>query len=211
MREAGIGRVLVASLHEAISDLMPTRLDFYEHWLSPDDLRLGTFGLAPLNAVLSFLREEGEAYGSVMARAGTYAADWLLAGRRLHGSLGVLWLPAGIRARAAVRTVRRLIRACYRDNRATIRLRRGAGTLEIRGSVFCTVREPVAAPLCGFYQALAGRVLQAYGLDATARVEACRATGAPACQLAVAIDLRRKPGQAVEASQPGIADRKPAS
>ena len=33
MRDAGIGRVLVASLHQGISDTLPTRLGFYENWL----------------------------------------------------------------------------------------------------------------------------------------------------------------------------------
>ena len=32
--EPRIGRVLVASLHQAIADLLPTRLEFYENWLN---------------------------------------------------------------------------------------------------------------------------------------------------------------------------------
>src|SRR6267142_2578021 len=31
MRDAGVGRVLVASLHEAIGDILPARLAFYEN------------------------------------------------------------------------------------------------------------------------------------------------------------------------------------
>ena len=62
MREAGIGRVLVASLHQGIADILPTRLTFYENWLNAEGLRDGTIGLAPLYAVLSFLRQEGDAY-----------------------------------------------------------------------------------------------------------------------------------------------------
>ena len=60
MIEAGIGRLLVASLHQGIADLLPTRLEFYEAWLNPVGLRDGRIGLAPLAAVLSFLRQEGE-------------------------------------------------------------------------------------------------------------------------------------------------------
>ena len=41
MIEAGIGRLLVASLHQAIADLLPTRLEFYEAWLNPAGLRDG--------------------------------------------------------------------------------------------------------------------------------------------------------------------------
>ena len=76
MSEAGIGRVLVASLHQSIADLLPTRLNFYENWLNTEGLREGTIGLAPLYAVLSFLRQEGDAYEMITTRAGEYAAEW---------------------------------------------------------------------------------------------------------------------------------------
>src|SRR3989441_5475292 len=79
MREAGIGRVLVASLHQGIADILPTRLSFYENWLNAEGLREGTIGLAPLYAVLSFLRQEGEAYQMITTRAGEYAAEWTVA------------------------------------------------------------------------------------------------------------------------------------
>src|SRR6202163_3332897 len=76
MRKARIGRVLVASLHQGIADILPTRLTFYENWLNAEGLREGTIGLAPLYAVLSFLRQEGVAYQMITTRAGEYAADW---------------------------------------------------------------------------------------------------------------------------------------
>src|SRR5437762_4217247 len=76
MREAGVGRVLVASLHQAIADILPTRLSFYENWLNAEGLRDGTIGLAPLYAVLSFLRQEGDVYQIITTRAGEYAAEW---------------------------------------------------------------------------------------------------------------------------------------
>src|SRR2546422_9311939 len=101
MSEPRIGRVLVASLHQAIADLLPTRLEFYENWLNVAGLREGTIGLAPLTAVLSFLRTEGEAYNLITARAGEYAAAWTFENvsgleRRL-----VQALPVALRARAA--------------------------------------------------------------------------------------------------------------
>ena len=34
MREAGIGRVLVASSHQGIADTLPARPSFYEGWLN---------------------------------------------------------------------------------------------------------------------------------------------------------------------------------
>ena len=68
MTDAGVGRLLVASLHQGIADLLPSRLEFYESWLNPTGLRDGRIGLAPLAAVLSFLRQEGEPYHLVAAR-----------------------------------------------------------------------------------------------------------------------------------------------
>ena len=48
MTEARIGRLLPACLHQAISDVLPERLEYYEEWLSPDGLRDGSIGLAPV-------------------------------------------------------------------------------------------------------------------------------------------------------------------
>ena len=77
MRDAGVGRVLLASLHQGIADILPTRLGFYESWLHAKGLRDGTIDLAPLYAVLSFLRQEGEtAYTRITTSAGEYAAEW---------------------------------------------------------------------------------------------------------------------------------------
>ena len=56
MSEPRIGRVLIASLHQGIAETLPDRLEFYENWLTVEGLREGTIGLAPLHAVLSFLR-----------------------------------------------------------------------------------------------------------------------------------------------------------
>ncbi len=77
MVDAGIGRLLISSLHQGIADVSPNRLEFYENWLSPAGMRDGRIGLAPLGAVLSFLhREEAPANDQIVARAGRYAADW---------------------------------------------------------------------------------------------------------------------------------------
>ena len=101
MSEPRIGRVLVASLHQSIADNLPTRLEFYENWLSVTGLREGTIGLAPLSAVLSFLRSEGEAYPVIAARAGEYAADWTVRGLPAMERRLIAALPLSLRARAA--------------------------------------------------------------------------------------------------------------
>jgi hypothetical protein len=178
MNETRIGRVLVASLHQAIADLLPTRLEFYENWLNVAGLREGTIGLAPLTAVLSFLRTEGHAYNLITARAGEYAAAWTFENEPSFKIRVVRALPAGLRARAALFTARALVKATYPSSRAITRMKKSVITVDLRGSLFCEVRETSVEPLCGFYAAAIARVLQLFDVSAVAHVNECRASGA---------------------------------
>jgi hypothetical protein len=187
MREAGIGRVLVASLHQGIADILPTRLGFYENWLNAEGLREGTIGLAPLYAVLSFLRQEGDAYQLITTRAGEYAAEWTVESmspvqRRLIRSA-----PAWIRSRMLLRLAKQLVRASYQGSRAISRLRNGIASVDVRASIFCTVREPVPQALCGFYAAAITRLMTIFNIGAHTEVIACRGKGEPTCMLKVAM------------------------
>jgi len=190
MSEARIGRVLVASLHQAIADLLPTRLEFYENWLNVAGLREGTIGLAPLTAVLSFLRTEGQAYNLITARAGEYAAAWTFESVSPLERKVVRALPAPLRARAALRTARGLIRATYPSSRAITKVKKGVATIDLRGSLFCEVREASVEPLCGFYASAVARVLRLFDVPADARVSECRAVGRKACVLSVTLNGR---------------------
>jgi hypothetical protein len=187
MREAGIGRVLVASLHQGIADILPNRLGFYENWLNAEGLREGTIGLAPLYAVLSFLRQEGDAYQIIAARAGEYAADWTVESMGPTERAFIKASPEWLRKRLILRLTGQLVRSSYRGNRAIARLRRGTASVEVRASVFCTVREPVSQPLCGFYASAVRRLMETFNLRARAQVIACRATGEPTCMIKVAL------------------------
>lgn len=185
MRDAGIGRVLVAALHQGIADELPDRLEFYENWLNAEGLRNGTIGLAPLAAVLGFLRTEGEAYDRVTRRAGEYAADWIVEElppgyRRLIAAS-----PAFVRRTLAMRVARSLVQRAYSGSRATMRVRRDRGELEIRSSIFCTVRGRSERPLCLFYAAAVARVLRLLDVEAAATVTSCQAEGDRVCHVAV--------------------------
>ena len=200
MSEARIGRVLVASLHQSIADLLPTRLEFYENWLNVAGLREGTIGLAPLTAVLSFLRTEGHAYNLITARAGEYAAAWTFENVPGLKVRIVRALPAGMRARAALGTARALVRATYPGSRAVTKIKNGVVTVDIRGSLFCEVREVSVEPLCGFYASAIARVLQLFDVSAEARVNECRASGARrGCVVAVTLATGRASDSAVAA------------
>ena len=188
MREAGIGRVLVASLHQAIADILPTRLGFYENWLNAEGLRDGTIGLAPLYAVLSFLRQEGAAYQMITTRAGEYAAEWTVQSMAPARRRAIRATPAWIRRRLLLRLARGLVRNSYQGSRAVSRLRRGTARVDLRASIFCSVREPVGQPLCGFYAAAFMRLLLLFNLESHAQVIACRGTGEPGCVVTIAVD-----------------------
>lgn len=184
MRESGVGRVLVASLHQAIADVLPMRLSFYESWLTPEGLRDGSIGLAPLYAVLSFLRQEGEVYAEVMRKAGEYAAEWTAMSSASPGRF-VRWLPGFARRRMLLRKASAVVRMSYAANDATWRIRRAVARVELRRSVFCDVREPVGYSLCVFYAAVFERTMMLLGQPATVSVESCRGAGDPGCVLAV--------------------------
>src|SRR6202521_1064171 len=137
MREAGIGRVLVASIHQGIADILPMRLGFYENWLNAEGLREGTIGLGPLYAVLSFLRQEGEAYHMITTRAGEYAAEWTVESRPPAKRALLRAAPVWLRRRLLLRLASHLVRSSYRGSRAVSRLRHGMASINVRASIFC--------------------------------------------------------------------------
>jgi hypothetical protein len=184
----GIGRLLVASLHQGIADLLPTRLEFYEAWLHPTGLRDGRIGLAPLAAVLSFLRQEGDAYRLVAARAGEYAAEWTVLDLSAFRRRLIRAMPAAIRVHLVMRLARSMVRSTYTGSRAIVRWRRGRGAVDIRGSIFCEVRDRVEQPLCEFYVAAIRRLLHLFDLEADVDTERCRATGGGAqCMMVIMV------------------------
>jgi hypothetical protein len=187
MTDAGVGRLLVASLHQGIQDVLPTRLDFYESWLNPAGLRDGRIGLAPMAAVLSFLRQEGAPYDEIARRAGEYTAEWMVQAMSPAERRFTTALPPRLRLWYVMRLARRLVRQTYAGSRAIVRWRaRGVGAVDLRGSLFCQVREPAAQPLCEFYAAAIRRLTALFDLDFTVQTDGCRATGAPRCLIALA-------------------------
>ncbi len=187
----GVGRLLVASLHQGIADLLPSRLEFYEAWLNPSGLRDGKIGLAPLAAVLSFLRQEGEPYHLIAARAGEYSAEWTVASLSPVQRTLIRAAPDALRRRLVARVVRHMVRNTYGGSRALVRWRAGRGEVDIRGSIFCEVRDKVDRPLCEFYASAVRRVMYLFNLDVDVGTDQCRATGGGQCVVSVSI---RPPG-----------------
>ena len=200
MSSGGVGRLLVASLHQGIAELMPARLEFYEGWLSPAGLRAGRIGVAPMAAVLSFLRQEGEPYRLVAGRAGEYAAEWSVAELSPLRRRLLTALPPSIRMRLVLSLAGGIVRNTYKGSRVLVRWRNGRGAVDIRGSLFCEVREVSGEPLCGFYASAIARVLQLFDVSAAARVNECRAVGARrGCVVSVTLPTGRANDSAVAA------------
>ena len=187
MNDSGVGRLLVASLHQGIADLLPTRLEFYESWLNPSGLREGRIGLAPLAAVLSFLRQEGEAYRMIAARAGEYSAEWTVAELPPLERTLVRAMPDAMRLRLVTRLARRMVRQTYGGSRAVVRWRNGRGSVDIRGSIFCEVRDATEQPLCEFYASAIRRLMHLFNIQVAVDTDRCRATGAAQCLLFVQV------------------------
>ena len=127
--------------------------------------------------MLSFLRGEGEVYAQVVARAGDYAAQWTVNGLPGLERRVLRTLPLRLRTRAALRTARGLVSATYPGSRAIVRMRKETVSIDLRGSLFCEVREASVQPLCGFYAAAISRILQLFAVPGEAQMDACRAAG----------------------------------
>jgi len=185
MTDATIGRLIVAPLHQAISDALPARVEFYEYWLTGDGLRGGTIGRAAMAAVLGFLRVEGDAYAPVMAEAGRLAADWAVDAMRGPYRRAVSALPRPLRLRAALAFATGMNRRGFSAIQTTVKVRRGVARMDVRDSIFCQVRDVQAQPLCGYHAALVARVLARFDLPADVVIDGCRATGAASCVMTV--------------------------
>ena len=87
--------------------------------------------------------------------------------------------PVWLRSRLLLRLARRLVRSSYTGSRAVSRMRHGTASIDVRASVFCSVREPVPHALCGFYAAAFTRLLALFDISARTEVVSCRGTGEP--------------------------------
>ncbi len=172
MVDAGIGRLLISSLHQGIADVTPSRLEFYEEWLSPEGMRDGRIGLAPLGAVLSFVhREEAPANEEIVARAGRYAADWTFQDVSGLRRWFIRHLPTALRTRAALGLGRRLIINTVRESKIKTRVRGSEGEIDIHSALFDQLRNPASIPMRGFYASAFARLLVHCAVDAEVGVQ----------------------------------------
>lgn len=187
MSEAKIDRLLAAALHQAIADLIPMRLEFYESYLRPRGWREDAVNVAPVTAVLSFLRhEDAGIYDTVMTQAALYAAEWWLAGQGWAARGGFRWLPVALRLRQVGRQARRHFEHAYRGTKVRARVRRRRLELEIRGSLFCNRRDHATGPHCRYYVAFLEALVADDAVRYAGAVSACQAQGGDVCVVSLA-------------------------
>jgi hypothetical protein len=171
MVDAGIGRLLISSLHQGIADVSPNRLEFYENWLSPSGMRDGRIGLAPLGAVLSFLhREEAPANDQIVARAGRYAADWTFEDVSSMRRWLMRRLPMALRQRAALGLSKRMIVATVRESKVKTHFHGATAAIDIHSALFDQLRDPATIPMRAFYASAVDRLLAHCAVDADVSV-----------------------------------------
>ena len=152
-------------------------------------MRDGSVGLAPMTAVLGFLRAEGEPYHAVMKRAGLYAADWTVDSLSAPRRRFIQALPRWVRLRVALRLAAGTIRSGYEPTKAKVRVRRNHARFEVKNSLFCRVRAPQGAPLCDFHAALIVQMLRRFDLPSTVTIEQCTGTHSEFCAVAIEIGM----------------------
>jgi len=121
----------------------------------------------------------------ITTRAGEYAAEWTVQSLPPARRALIKAAPPWLRSRLILRVAGDLVRSSFRGNRALTRLKKGTASIEVRASIFCTVREPATQPLCGFYAAALTRLMTLFGMPARAEVTACRGTGESTCLLTI--------------------------
>jgi hypothetical protein len=193
MTEVLAGHLIAASLSEAILEVLPQRLEFYEPWLGGERRPDRRGNLAQMLAVIGFLRTEGGAYDRVVAHAGRLAAGWIVDElppwrRRMIGRL-----PRPFRARAALGVAADLVRAVHEPSRLSRKVRRRRAEVGVTTSLFCEVREAPHAPLCGFYLAATIEVLARFGIQAEGRLSRCHAIDSGPCVMHVDWSGRQSP------------------
>jgi hypothetical protein len=101
-------------------------------------------------------------------------------------------LPVMMRARVAMHLAKKVVHRTYYGSRGVPRLRRGQGTLSLRNSIFCGVREPFGWPLCVFYSAALSHLFALVGVSGEVRVDACLGVGDAGCVIAVNVPPDQK-------------------
>ena len=137
---------------------------------------------------------KGRPYHLIAARAGEYTADWTVAELSPFRKKMILAMPPAIRKRMVVGIAQWMAQSTYGDTNVKVQWRQWRGSVDLKSSLFCEVRDRVKSPLCEFYASALRRLMSTFNLDADVVMDECRATGATRC--AMSVTVRPAPGRA---------------
>lgn len=171
----------MASVHKALEDLSPEKVEVFEGWFSPSK-RHRHFHIAPVMGAISYLRRDRELYVKVMERAGRYASQWSYLDRspierKLIGSV-----PHWMRSYLARYVLGSGLRQIHRDGSLSVRRESSRFVVTVRNSLFCRTGAGAPEPVCAYYAALFAGLLDRTGLARPPVVESrCRGQGELVC------------------------------
>jgi len=176
----------MASVHKALEDLSPEKVEVFEGWFSPSE-RERLFHIAPVTGALSYLRRDRELYVKVMERAGRYASQWSYLDRSPVERKVLTSVPGWLKGSLVRYVLKSGLRQVHRDFEMTVHKERECFVVTVTNSLFCRTGGSTPEPLCSFYASLFAGLLDRTGLARPPVVEsACRAQGKAACRFEAA-------------------------
>ena len=181
MSNGKIGRLVVASLHQAIGECLPTRLEFYEYWLDTRKLGNEAIGRTQLATTFSFLRHENGQYAKVLALAGRYTADWTVESWSGLRQASLRGLPSFVRRWIVLRMAARALRRLGTSRKVRLSGQNNLVMAALYDSIFCDPRVSVSMPLCGFFESALTRFLEHFDLFVDTEMTQCRSVYGERC------------------------------
>lgn len=176
----------MASVHKALEDLAPEKVEVFEGWFDPRD-RSPRIHIAPVLGAISYLRRDADLYCRIMERAGRYASQWGYLDRSVFERKLLKTLPLSLRGGLAGYILRSGLARVHRDGRLRVLKDPTRLLVEVDNSLFCRMGGPAEAPICAYYAALFAGLLDRTALARPPVVESeCRAQGARYCRFEAA-------------------------
>lgn len=176
-----VERKFVASLHKALEELAPERLEIFEKWFDPADRR-AQFHIASVIGAIGYLRRSPDLYHKVMEMAGRYASQWSCLDLPQIKRKIRFRLPFG-RDRLVKHLLQSGLKSIHRD--AELETARDGDKLvvTVSNSLFCRTELNGGEPTCEYYSALfAGLLACTHEKCSSITESACRSRGDSCCR-----------------------------
>ncbi len=181
MENGLVERKFVASLHKALEELAPERLEIFEKWFDPADRR-PQFHIASIIGAVGYLRRSPELYHKVMEKAGHYASQWSCLDLPENKRKILFRLPFG-RDRRVKHLLQKGLRSIHRDGQLETARDGDKLVVTLSNSLFCRTELIGNEPTCEYYSAFFAGLLACIHENCSSMTEsACRGQGDSSCR-----------------------------